>query len=240
MRIAIVSDIHGNLSAFEAVLRDLRECAPDLVLHGGDLAEGGARPADVIDRIRSLDWQGVVGNTDEVLWMPERLEEFAARAPKLRPLMDRIGEIVATTCEWLGADRIAWMRALPKIQRHGPLALVHAGPDDLWSSPLATASDAELERVYRVLGSAVAVYGHIHTAFVRQVGGFIVANSGSVGLPYDGDPRASYLLVDESQATVRRVEYHIEQECRVLHKSGLPHASWVAEMIRAGRYVPPV
>ena len=239
MRIAIVSDIHGNLTAFEAVLRDLRECAPDLVLHGGDLAEGGARPAEVIDRIRSLGWPGVVGNTDEVLWAPERLEEFATKAPKLRPLMSCIGEIVATTTQWLGADRIAWLRSLPQIQRHGPLALVHAGPDDLWRAPLATAADAELESVYGALGAAIVVYGHIHTPFVRPLGGFIVANSGSAGLPYDGDTRASYLLLDESQVSIRRVEYDVEAECRLLLQSGLPHATWVAQIIRAGRYVPP-
>ena len=81
MRIAVVSDIHGNLTAFEAVLKHLRDSAPDLVLHGGDLAEGGARPVEVIDSIRTLGWQGVVGNTDEVLWAPERLEEMSARSP---------------------------------------------------------------------------------------------------------------------------------------------------------------
>jgi predicted phosphodiesterase len=239
MRIAVVSDTHGNLTAFEAVLRDLRDCAPDLVLHGGDLAEGGARPAEVIDRIRSLGWPGVVGNTDEVLWAPERLEEFATKAPKLRLLMTCIGEIVATTTQWLGADRIAWLRALPQIQHHGPLVLVHAGPDDLWRAPLATASDPELESVYSVLEAPIAVYGHIHTPFVRQLAGFIVANSGSAGLPYDGDTRASYLLLDESQVSIRRVEYDIEAECRALLHSALPHASWVAQIIRAGRYVPP-
>jgi len=70
MRTAIVSDIHGNLNAFEAVLADLRATLPDVILHGGDLAAGGARPAEVIDRVRSLGWQGVLGNTDELLYKP--------------------------------------------------------------------------------------------------------------------------------------------------------------------------
>ena len=84
MRIAIVSDIHGNRTAFEAVLADLRHTSPDLILHGGDLADGGASPVEIVDRIRDLGWQGVVGNTDEMLFMPESLEEFAkaiAQAP---------------------------------------------------------------------------------------------------------------------------------------------------------------
>jgi predicted phosphodiesterase len=56
MRIAVISDIHGNLTAFEAVLKHLRESSSDPVLHGGDLAEGGTRPIEVIDSIRSLGW----------------------------------------------------------------------------------------------------------------------------------------------------------------------------------------
>jgi protein phosphatase len=63
MRIAIVSDIHGNRTAFEAVLADLRQTSPDLILHGGDLADAGASPVEIVDRIRDLGWQGVVGNT---------------------------------------------------------------------------------------------------------------------------------------------------------------------------------
>lgn len=62
MRIAIVSDIHGNLTALEAVLADLRQTSPDLILHGGDLADSGSSPVEIVDRIRDLGWQGVVGN----------------------------------------------------------------------------------------------------------------------------------------------------------------------------------
>ncbi len=83
MRIAIVSDIHGNRRAFDAVLADLREVAPDLVVHGGDLSSGGAQPAEIIDQIQSLGWPGVCGNTDEMLWAPNRLTEFAATLPQL-------------------------------------------------------------------------------------------------------------------------------------------------------------
>jgi putative phosphoesterase len=239
MRIAIVSDIHGNLTALEAILEDLRKSAPDVVLHGGDLAEGGARPVEVVDRIRSLGWRGVVGNTDEVLWAPERLEEFAAKVPKLRPLMTCIGEIVATTCDWLGAERIAWLKTLPQVERHETFALVHASPNDLWRSPLSNATDAELESTYASLGAPIAVYGHIHTPFVRSLATFAVANSGSAGLPYDGDTRASYLLIDGAHPEIRRVEYDVERECRALERSGLPHKDWVARMLRAGKYVPP-
>src|SRR5712671_3238410 len=87
MRTAIVSDVHGNLRACEAVLADLRLVAPDLVVQGGDLAYGGAHPAEIIDQIRALGWLGVRGNTDEMLWSPESLREFAAKTPQLGPLL---------------------------------------------------------------------------------------------------------------------------------------------------------
>src|SRR5882672_9167925 len=109
MRIAIVSDIHGNRTAFEAVLADLRETAPDLILHGGDLADGGASPAEIVDYIRDLGWQGVVGNTDEMLFMPESLQEFAKQLPKLQPLFVVIEEMAAVTREVLGEERLAWL-----------------------------------------------------------------------------------------------------------------------------------
>jgi len=115
MRIAIVSDIHGNRTAFEAVLADLRQTSPDLILHGGDLADSGASPAAIVDRIRDLGWQGVIGNTDEMLFMPESLTEFANQSPKLRPLLTTIEEMATaiaalhTSC-WmtLGQQSGAW------------------------------------------------------------------------------------------------------------------------------------
>ena len=99
MRIAIVSDIHGNRTAFEAVLADLRWTSPDLILHGGDLADGGSRPAEIVDGIRDLGWQGVAGNADEMLWRPEALTEFATQSPGVRPLLNHICETAAATRE---------------------------------------------------------------------------------------------------------------------------------------------
>src|ERR1700751_2297429 len=107
MRIAILSDIHGNRTAFEAVLADLRQTAPDLVLHGGDLADAGASPVKIVDRIRDLGWQGVVGNTDEMLATPESLEEFANNPPRLPSLFAAIREMAAVTRETLGEERLA-------------------------------------------------------------------------------------------------------------------------------------
>jgi predicted phosphodiesterase len=231
MRIAIVSDIHGNRTAFEAVLADLKRTSPDLILHGGDLADAGASPAEIVDQIRNLGWQGVVGNTDEMLFRPESLTEFASRSPKLQPLWAAIEEMAVATREALGEERLAWLRGLPRIQIHGPMALVHASPESPWRAPTHLASDDEVESVYSPLGQRIAIYGHIHVSYIRSVSGMIICNTGSVSLSYDGDRRAAYLLLDESKPTIRRVEYDVDRELKALAGCGLPHADWIAKTL---------
>lgn len=239
MRIAVVSDIHGNLTALEAVLADLRLNSPDVVLHGGDLVANGPRPADVVDRIRDLGWFGVRGNTDEMLWSPEDLAKLAIKFPKLQGILAAFEEMVPWTCASLGEDRIRWLQTLPYVQRHGAVAILHASPNDLWQAPLSGASDLELQSVYRGLEVPIVVYGHIHRPYVRHPEGLTVANTGSVSLSYDGDPRASYLLLDGPNLTVRRVEYDLEREADALLHSSLPHAGWLCRILRAGRYQQP-
>jgi len=83
------------------------------------------------------------------------------------------------------------------------------------------------------------VYGHIHCPYIRRVENMTVGNSGSVGQSYDGDRRASYLLIDGDTITIRRVEYDVESEAKDLLQSGLPHAAWMARILMAGKYCPP-
>ena len=239
MRIAIVSDIHGNLAALDAVLDDLRAASPDLVLHGGDLAAGGARPVEVIDRVRGLGWQGVLGNTDELLFNPASLTEFAARSPHLKTLFAAIEETAAVTRERLGAERLAWLESLPRTQNAAAIALVHASPASVWQAPGAGAPDAELDSIYAPLDHSIAVYAHIHHPCVRRVANRIIANTGSVSLSYDGDSRASYLLIDDDEPHIRRVTYDLAGECRALAQCGLPHADWIATTLQKASFVMP-
>ncbi len=232
MHIAIVSDIHGNGAAFEAVLADLRQTSPDLILHGGDLADGGSSPVEIVDRIRDLGWQGVLGNTDEMLARPESLEEFASQSKAPPSLWAAIREMAAATRAALGPERLAWLGAHPPVRIHAPIALVHASPDSPWRAPGPEGGDSELESAFGALHQPVVVYGHIHRSFVRSLPRVTVANTGSVGLSYDGDSRASYLLVDGLTPSIRRVEYDVETEIVRLSASRLPHADWVARMLR--------
>ena len=238
MRIAVVSDIHGNLTALEAVLADLRQVGADLVVQGGDLVGSGSRPAEVIDRIRDLRWPGVFGNADEMLWKPDRIAEMLG-APQFDRLRDMLlTEIIPSTHETIGPNRLAWLRALPIRFSAGALTVVHAGPDDAWQSPAPNALDEELERAYAALASRFVVYGHVHVSFVRRLPSFTVANSGSVSLSYDGDPRAAYAVIDNDEVAIRRVEYDVEEEISRLKAARYPEAAWIAEILRKARYVP--
>jgi len=238
MRIAVVSDIHGNLTALEAVLADLRQVGADLIVQGGDLVGSGSRPAEVIDRIRDLRWPGVFGNADEMLWKPDRIAEMLG-APQFDRLRDMLlTEIIPSTHETIGPNRLAWLRALPIRFSAGALTVVHAGPDDAWRSPAPNALDEELERAYAALASRFVVYGHVHVSFVRRLPSFIVANSGSVSLSYDGDPRAAYAVIDNDEVAIRRVEYDVEEEISRLKAARYPEAAWIAEILRKARYVP--
>lgn len=238
MRIAVISDLHGNRTAFEAVLQDLKQTAPDLVLHGGDLADSGSSPAEVVDRIRDLEWQGILGNTDEIHTRPESLDEFAATSKAPPSLWTAVREIAAWTHQKLGSRRIDWLRSLPRLLRRDNLALVHASPASLWNSPSPESPDAEFQSAYEILDRPLILYGHIHRPFLRRVphpwlNQMLVVNSGSVSLSYDGDPRASYVLIDGNVPRIRRVFYDVEDEVRAITNSGIPYSDWIARTLRA-------
>jgi Calcineurin-like phosphoesterase len=113
MRIAIVSDIHGNLTALEAVLTDLKKMSADLVVQGGDLV-GGSRNAEVIDLIRDRRWPGVYGNAEEMLWMPEQVTRNVPG-----PQFDRMRNVVLTETipfirQAIGEERLEWLKRLPR------------------------------------------------------------------------------------------------------------------------------
>ena len=240
MRIAIISDVHGNFTALDAVLADLRRQEPDIVFHGGDLPYGGANPAEVIDCIAQEGWKGVLGNTDEMLWDQRGRAGLEESAPKLKPLFRVLFDLCGpATTQMIGESRLAWLRALPAELRHNNLVLMHASPGNVWRAPMDTADDAELETTYAKLNAEIVVYCHIHRPFIRQVGNMTVCNTGSVGSPYDGDSRASYLMIDDGQPTIQRVVYDVEKEVGRLLASDYPYKEWIAEMRRKGSYVPP-
>ena len=240
MRIAIISDVHGNLTALDAVLADLRRQKPDLIFHGGDIPYGGCNPSEVLDLIAQEGWKGVLGNTDEMLWNADARPALEASAPKLKSLFRVLFELSGpATRRMIGESRLQWLQQLPTELHHEDLALLHASPGNLWRAPMDTAEDAELEAAYKPLNASIVVYGHIHRPFIRKIDGITVCNTGSVGAPYDGDPRSSYLLITDGKPAIHRVAYGVEKEVGRLLASEYPQKQWIAEMRRKGAYIQP-
>lgn len=204
------------------------------MLHGGDLADAGSSPAEIIDRIRDLGWQGVLGNTDEMLIRPASLEDFASESSAPPALWTAIRQMASATRDALGKERLAWLRELPRLKIQDAFALVHATPNSCWRAPASESTDAELNALYGSLGKSIVAFGHTHCPRIRNVDGNLqlLINTGSVGLSYDGDPRASYLLLEDNTPSIRRVEYDVEKELKALSSCGLPGATWTAKMLR--------
>jgi putative phosphoesterase len=187
VRIAVISDIHGNLVALEAVLADVEKQDADEVWCGGDIAWGGPRPRDCIALVRDAGWPTVRGNTD--VWVtgdPQTVSD-----PEERRLLTQIGR-----AHGISHDDEQWLINLP-IGHSGPgsILLVHGTPTSPFTGPMP---DEPASEFLPYEGQAnIVVFGHVHRAFVRRLAdGTIVCNTGSVGLPMDGDT-ASYLLIDQ-------------------------------------------
>jgi diadenosine tetraphosphatase ApaH/serine/threonine PP2A family protein phosphatase len=191
--LALLYDVHGNLPALEAVLADARA---DRYLLGGDYAVGGAWPVETLERLRELEpatW--IRGNTER--WLVDRSD-----APEpIHPLIDVCREA-------LGEHNIEELVALPESAGEGDVLYCHASPHSDMKSFLPEARDED-DGLLDGIEARRVVFGHTHLAFERSgPAGVHLVNPGSVGMPWDGDHRAAYALVDDDgQVELRRVEY---------------------------------
>lgn len=188
MRIAILSDIHGNLLALDAVMNDIEAQAPDQIWCGGDIAWAGPWGKECIERVRDAGWITVRGNTD--VWItgdPQTIEDDSDRAE-----LEAMAHAHA-----ISKEDAQWLLNLPLGHSGaGSILLVHGTPKSPFVGPMPDDPATDFA-VYEGEASLV-VYAHVHRAFIRRLAdGTLVANTGSVGLPADG-PTASYLLIDQN------------------------------------------
>jgi predicted phosphodiesterase len=242
MRIGLLSDIHGNLVALEAVLADMRRHGPfDAVVVPGDLTWEGPWPAEVIDRLRTLDAVVLQGNTDAYL----------GRRPDDAP-ENKEPSSFAAHWAWqqqkLGAERIAYLLSLPFSYRISPapdhdLLVVHANPADFerYIMPRMSAEDLDmiLGPVSNCRWEALA-FGHLHVPFVSCWHDRLLVNVASVGLPRDGDQRAVYTILDWNgevwQAEHQRVMYEIPVVAHEMRSCGIPRGKHLAERLVRASY----
>lgn len=241
MRVAVITDIHGNIGALIAVLADLRRVSPDHVIFGGDIALFGSHGLECWQRVTDLGWALVQGNTDRYLVNP---------GPKLRTLRKSsvaMAKSLTRTIEWtqdqIGSQMVDQLATMPTVacmnSKIGPLIVVHGAPGNDETGLFPDASDDELEKHLRAVEAQVLVCGHTHRVFIRHVGKVLVVNSGSVGRSYDGQPgQGTYAVFDDVagrwSASIRRVAYDEHAAYRQSVSRGVPLSDAVRKVLLTG------
>lgn len=229
-RLALLSDVHGNAVAFDAMLDDLRGRGVDKIVCLGDMLQGGAQPDLVADRLRALGSPVVLGNADAFLLDPGASTEVPT--PDQLAARDWTNERLGVQ----GADLIRTFR--PTIELDvggGTLLAFHGSPRDFDEVLLPTDGDESFAEKLGEVSADVLTGGHVHQQYVRRVGDATFVNPGSVGLGYDPnqdpddfhfDPFAAYALVslDPLEVTFRRVPFEREEVIAALRESGIPIA----------------
>jgi len=222
MRIALFSDIHGNLQALDAVLSDIRAHNPDAVYCLGDLVGYGANPNEVTERLRHEGYPTVMGNYDDGVGFERDECGCAYREEAERERGQR-------SLEWTKArvtpENKAFLRGLSneiRFQAVGRrILLVHGSPRKINEYLFEDRPLSSFQRLAATSNADVIVFGHTHKPYVKDVDGVTFVNIGSVGKPKDGDWRACYALLVDGKATFRRVEYDVKAAAAAIRATEL-------------------
>ncbi|MFO7927442.1 metallophosphoesterase family protein [Natronomonas sp.] len=219
MLVGVLSDIHANRIALDAVLDDMPDV--DAMVCAGDVVGYNPWPAECVDAVRSRDVPTVMGNHDRAVVTETGFGGNAMADAGVRYALDVLDD-----------DRIEWLAGLPESRRcfQGRVRVVHGHPDDpnRYTYPSLFSP--------RLLGDEdVLIMGHTHVQAHERFDEGVVMNPGSVGQPRDGEPTAAYALVDLEAMTVseRRVEYDIGAVIEAIEAAGLPEAT--GTRLRKGR-----
>jgi len=245
-RIAVLSDIHGNLPALEAVAAEIRHAKPDAVLIAGDLVMNGPHPNGCVDALRLLESEGaliVSGNTDIAVGD----FDYGSAFPQYQ---DGVPETVRAAAEWahdeLGDDQLEWLRRLPSERRMRAaddtlVLVVHASPGSQ-TRGFDQVLDANVifERAAMTDARVICV-GHTHIPEVRDLGFKVIVNGGSAGYVFDGDPTASWAMIDIHEgnvtAEIKRTPFDALSVANAISARGLPGDVYRAATVRTGKLV---
>lgn len=228
MRVAALYDVHGNLPALEAVLADVERAGADTILVGGDVVSG-PMPAESLSLLLSLGdrVRFIRGNADRVL-------DFAGRDSGSRELWIVSRHWVAGQ---LGEQRLAFLAGLPldeilDVDGLGEVRFCHGAPGSDEEAITALTPDERLAELLEGVEQRVVVCGHTHMQFDRRLGGVRVVNAGSVGMPYEAEPGAYWLLAGP-ELSLRRAEYDVEAAAALIRSTEHPNAEHLARELLA-------
>jgi predicted phosphodiesterase len=244
-RVAVLSDVHGNLAALEAVRKAIKKDKPDAVIVAGDHVMNGPDPAGVVDALRDMEASGatiVQGNTDVAV----ADFDYAAAFPWFT---DGVPDTIVAAAEWahdtLGDDKVGWLRRLPSERRlmldDTMVLACHASPGSQTQGFDAQLDPSVmLERISRT-DARIICCGHTHIPEVRDLGWKIIVNDGSAGYVFDGDPTASWALVEidgeEVRTEIRRSEFDTMVVANAISARRLAGDVYRAATVRTGKLV---
>jgi len=248
-RLAVLSDIHGNLLALEAVLAHLHaQGAPDATWVLGDLVAFCPWPVETLDRLRGLPAaQFLQGNTDRYL-VTGRRPAVQVRSPEEWASLPASLAMRDANFRWT-VKRISYadyefLRDLPSrlemdLPRYGRVVAVHATLADDETNIYPGTPDEQVYPHLSGLDARMLLYGHTHRPVDRIVDGVRLVNGGSVGLPLDGDPRPAYAVLDfergRCDVAIHRVTYDREAVIAELERVDHPARMWVSRILRQAR-----
>ncbi|MGE5591909.1 MAG: metallophosphoesterase family protein [Bacillota bacterium] len=238
MKLAVFSDIHGNLQGLQAVLQDIQARQADVVWCGGDLVGYGANPGEVIETIQRMGIPTVMGNYDDGVGY-YRIAcgcDYPSEEAMQRGLRS-----IAWTKEHTTEAHKAYLRSLPhRMEREfegSRVVLVHASPARLNEYLYEDVADSVFQEHLASTAADVLIFGHTHRPYHKRLGDKHLINSGSAGKPKHGNPRATYVMVEFRPGLVIpqiiEVPYDHEAAARAIEGADLPHE--FADMLRQGR-----
>ena len=236
MKFAVISDIHANLHALQAVWEDIEGQSPDLVYCLGDLVGYGAFPNEVIEFISVRDISTVMGNYDEGVGFD--MEECGCAYKTVEE--DRLGRLsLLWTRRRTTAENKAFLQELPlqiRLEGRRPyLLLVHGSPRKINEYLYQDRPEASFERIAKLAGTDVLLFGHTHLPYTKTINSMLFVNAGSVGKSKDGDPRGSYAILNTGGRTkveIRRVRYDVSAAADAIRETDLP--DHFADLIETG------
>jgi putative phosphoesterase len=237
MRLGLISDIHGNLPALDAVLGELNEAGIDRLVCLGDLA-AGPEPRAAIERLRELDCPVVLGNWDT--WL---LEGVPSLELEVGPMLRDQGDWSAAQLSEADKEFLEGLPPQLELDLDGAKVLcVHGSPRSALEDIHATTSDAVLAQMFNGNRPAVLAAGHTHVQLARLHGTTLIVNPGSVGLPFNSwppngavqmSPWAEYAILTVEDGCIstelRRAPYDIPALLELARESGMPHPDWWGE-----------
>ena len=227
MRIAIFSDVHGNLPALDAVLEHLRPQRVDAVYCLGDLVGYAPFPNEVTERIRAEGIPTIMGNYDDGVGFDRDDCGCAYREPEEKRRGD---QSLAWTKAHVTQENKAFLRGLHKEIRFEVagtrVLLVHGSPRKINEYLFEDRALSSFERLAASSEADIIVFGHTHKPYTKDVNGVLFVNVGSVGKPKDGDWRACYAILEPDAPThpvqFIRVVYDVESVTEAIRRSELP------------------